>query len=79
MATVAVIKGRSVLFGVAGKTRLPVNVVVKINLCGAFFESKQPGVANFAARLHPVTFMSECDGFFPCAELDGFLRNGMDF
>lgn len=79
MTAVAVIKGRSVLFGVAGKTRLPVQVIIKINFCGTFLESKQPGVADFAASLHLVAFMSERDRFFPCAEMDGFLRNGNGF
>ena len=79
MAAVAVVKGRSVLFGMAGKTRLPVPVIVKINFCGPFPVGKRPGMTDLASAFQLVAGMRERDGFCPLAEMDGFPGSGNGF
>ena len=79
MAAVAVVKGRSILFGMAGNTRLPVPVIVKINLRGPLPVGKRPGMTDLASSLELVASMPERDGFRPLAEMDGFPGSGDGF
>ena len=79
MAAVAIVKGRSIFFGMAGKTRLPVPVIVKINFCGPLPVGKRPGMTNLASAFQLVAGMPKRDGFRPLAEMDGFPGSGNGF
>lgn len=76
MAAVTVVECRAILWRMACKAGLSINVIVEINFCITFLEGKHLGMAGLATSLQLMGFMLEGNSFHTFAEFDGFLRSG---
>ena len=68
-------KGLFPLLVMAGKTGFALAVIVETHFCRSLLEREDPGVTGFTPFLQLMAFMGEGNGFFPLAEVDGFLRD----